>query len=165
MLYFVSMCCLGLPLENINNLAGWEFSRNFPGIFASCTLWNFVIIKTNTFYKATSRRITESSGKFLDSKILTLNSQPLLTVFLVFWIVTNVISGFFALPTLNNFYHWGYGWPLYHTVSAAKCIIFGTKDYIGLNFGVLIAWMALNLAIFPLGIIRAVSVKLTSVTS
>lgn len=83
--------------------------------------------------------------------------QPWITIFLVLWIITNVIAGFFALPTLSEFYWWGYGWPLYHTVSVAKTIFYSTKNRIGLNFGILLCWLALNLIIFPFGVLRSIT--------
>ena len=35
-------------------------------------------------------------------------------VFLIFWVISNVSTGFFPIEALSNFYKWGYAWPFYH---------------------------------------------------
>jgi Protein of unknown function (DUF3533) len=40
-------------------------------------------------------------------------------------------------------------WPFYHIVKGSSTLIFGTKNWLGLNFGVLIAWVALSYALLP----------------
>jgi hypothetical protein len=78
--------------------------------------------------------------------------MPLLPVFFVFWVITNVTAGFFPIEALSNFYRWGLAWPLRHVLIGAKAILFGTKDLLGLNFGVLLAWVGVSLALQPLTI-------------
>jgi len=41
-------------------------------------------------------------------------------------------------------------WPFYHIVKASSTLIFGTKNWLGLNFGVLLAWAALSYALLPI---------------
>lgn len=50
---------------------------------------------------------------------------------------------------LSNFYKWGLAWPLRHNLIASKAILFGTKNLLGLNFGVILAWVAVGLAFQP----------------
>jgi hypothetical protein len=40
-------------------------------------------------------------------------------------------------------------WPFFHIVKASSTLIFGTKNWLGLNFGVLLAWAALSYALLP----------------
>ena len=44
----------------------------------------------------------------------------------------------------------GLAWPFYHIVKGSSTLIFGTKNWLGLNFGVLIAWAALSYTLLPL---------------
>jgi len=74
---------------------------------------------------------------------------PFTPVFFVFWVISNVATGFFPIELLSNFYLWGLAWPLRHDLIGAKAILFGTKNLLGLNFGVLIAWVAVSLALQP----------------
>lgn len=77
---------------------------------------------------------------------------PFTPVFFVFWVISNVATGFFPVELLSDFYLWGLAWPLRHVLIGAKAILFGTKNLLGLNFGVLLAWVAVSLALQPLTI-------------
>ncbi|KAL4804028.1 hypothetical protein BDV18DRAFT_143704 [Aspergillus unguis] len=74
---------------------------------------------------------------------------PYSSMFLIFWVITNVSSGFYALDLAPRFFRWGYAWPLHRIVEALRTILFGTHSRIGLDFGVLFAWIAVSLALFP----------------
>ncbi|KAL4762060.1 SNG1 family protein [Aspergillus foveolatus] len=74
---------------------------------------------------------------------------PYSSLFLIFWVITNVSSGFYALDVAPGFFKWGYAWPLHRIVNALRTILFGTHSKIGLDFGVLFAWIGVSLALFP----------------
>ncbi|KUJ08907.1 uncharacterized protein LY89DRAFT_599245 [Mollisia scopiformis] len=74
---------------------------------------------------------------------------PFTPVFFVFWVITNVATGFYPVELLSNFYLWGLAWPLRHNLIGSKAILFGTKNLLGLNFGVIIAWVAVSIALQP----------------
>jgi hypothetical protein len=74
---------------------------------------------------------------------------PFTPVFFVFWVITNVATGFYPVEALSNFYLWGLAWPLRHVLIGAKSLLFGTKNLLGLNFGVLLAWVGVSLALQP----------------
>ncbi|KAI3327803.1 MNNG and nitrosoguanidine resistance protein [Xylariaceae sp. AK1471] len=76
--------------------------------------------------------------------------QPWTALWLIFWVITNVATSFYALELAPAFFRWGRAWPLHHIVQASRQIIFDLKSEIGLNFGVLFAWAAVNTALFPL---------------
>jgi hypothetical protein len=69
------------------------------------------------------------------------NQQPWTSLFLIFWVITNVSTGFYALELAPSFYRWGYGWPLRQIVFGSRSLLFGTRQELGLNFGVLSAWV------------------------
>ena len=76
--------------------------------------------------------------------------QPWTALWLIFWVITNVSTSFYAIPLAPGFFKWGYAWPLHQVVNASRTLLFGTKNTLGLNFGVLFAWCAVNTALFPL---------------
>ncbi|MCJ1401876.1 hypothetical protein MMC11_005093 [Xylographa trunciseda] len=65
--------------------------------------------------------------------------------FLSFWVIINVSSAFAAFEIMPTFYEYGYGFPFFNSIQGARSIIFGTKNHLGRNFGILIAWMVLGL--------------------
>ncbi|ORY84489.1 hypothetical protein BCR37DRAFT_271048 [Protomyces lactucae-debilis] len=86
------------------------------------------------------------------SNVNDLIGQPFTAVFFVFWVVSNVTAGFYPIEFLSNFYRWGLAWPFRHLLTGSKAVIFGTKNTLGLNFGVIIAWIAVGLLVQPLAI-------------
>ena len=47
------------------------------------------------------------------------------------------------------FYKYGLGFPVYNMSQIVRTIIFNTKNHLGQNFGVLLAWVALSLITLP----------------
>ena len=78
-----------------------------------------------------------------------LSPLPYSALFLIWWVITNVSTGFYAIELASDFYKWGYAWPLRHIVEGSKTLVFGTKSRLGLNFGVLLAWVVLGTLLFP----------------
>jgi hypothetical protein len=91
---------------------------------------------------------------------------PWSSMFLIFWVITNVATGFYPIELASVFYRWGLAWPLHRSkfwcirfiglwltltivVEALRTILFGTHSRIGLDFGVLFAWVAVSLAFYP----------------
>ncbi|KAK8026047.1 MNNG and nitrosoguanidine resistance protein [Apiospora arundinis] len=76
--------------------------------------------------------------------------QPWTALWLIFWVITNVSTAFYSLDLAPRFFRWGYAWPLHNIVEASRQILFDLHPRIGLNFGVLFAWVGVNLILFPL---------------
>ncbi|KKK25334.1 hypothetical protein AOCH_006909 [Aspergillus ochraceoroseus] len=74
---------------------------------------------------------------------------PWSSLFLIFWVITNVSTGFYALDLAPGFFAWGYAWPLHRIVEALRTILFGAHSRIGLDFGILFAWIGVSIALFP----------------
>ena len=93
---------------------------------------------------------------------------PWSSFFLIFWVITNVATGFYAIELASVFYRWGYAWPLHRSmftastvccltsanisslvVEALRTILFGTHSRIGIDFAVLFIWIAVSIAFFP----------------
>lgn len=75
--------------------------------------------------------------------------QPWMGLFLIFWVITNVSTSFYDIEIAPSFYRWGYAWPLHSIVEGSRQILFNLHSRIGLDFGILIAWGAVNTAFFP----------------
>ncbi|KAF2658744.1 hypothetical protein K491DRAFT_652304 [Lophiostoma macrostomum CBS 122681] len=74
---------------------------------------------------------------------------PWMGMWLIFWVITNVATGFYDIEIAPGFYRWGYAWPLHSVVEGSRQILFDLHSRIGLDFGILIAWGAVNTAFFP----------------
>ena len=75
--------------------------------------------------------------------------QPWTAMWLIFWVITNVSTSFYSLDLAPKWYTWGYAWPLHNIVEASRSTLFDLHSRIGLNFGVLFVWVAINSALFP----------------
>ncbi|KAK5206221.1 hypothetical protein LTR20_010452 [Exophiala xenobiotica] len=75
--------------------------------------------------------------------------QPWTALWLIFWVISNVSTSFYAIPLAPGFFKFGYAWPLHHIVNGSRTILFDTHSRIGLNFGVLLVWCAVNTLLFP----------------
>ncbi|KAF2103403.1 hypothetical protein NA57DRAFT_63943 [Rhizodiscina lignyota] len=75
--------------------------------------------------------------------------MPWTGLWLIFWVITNVSTSFYDIDIEPGFYSWGYAFPLHQVVEGSRQILFDLHSRIGLNFGILIAWGAVNTALFP----------------
>ncbi|KAF8884554.1 hypothetical protein CPB84DRAFT_1789023 [Gymnopilus junonius] len=81
-------------------------------------------------------------GLALESLITLL--RQFIPFFLITWIISNVSVTFFPVELLPRIFHYGYAMPFYNLSSAVRHIVFGTKNHLGLNFGVLISWVTVS---------------------
>ncbi|KAF2499040.1 hypothetical protein BU16DRAFT_523636 [Lophium mytilinum] len=75
---------------------------------------------------------------------------PWTALWLIFWVISNVATGFYSLALAPSFYRWGYAWPMHNVVEATRSTLFDLHPRIGLNVGILLAWCAVDTALFPL---------------
>ncbi|KAH8201547.1 hypothetical protein TruAng_004318 [Truncatella angustata] len=76
--------------------------------------------------------------------------QPWTALWLIFWVISNVSTAFYTIDLAPGFFRWGFAWPLHNIVEASRSMLFDLHSRIGLNFGVLFAWCAINTVLFPL---------------
>ncbi|GLB45512.1 putative protein of unknown function (DUF3533) [Lyophyllum shimeji] len=88
-------------------------------------------------------------GLALES-LLTLLTVRFMPFFMIIWIIANVSVCIFPIEVLPIVFRYGYAMPFYNVSHAVRCIVFGTKNTVGLNFGVLIAWTAVSCFTLPL---------------
>ncbi|KAF1845577.1 uncharacterized protein K460DRAFT_337932 [Cucurbitaria berberidis CBS 394.84] len=75
---------------------------------------------------------------------------PWTALWLIFWVISNVATGFYALELAPSFYRWGYAWPMHNIVELTRSILFDLHPRTGLNFGILFAWCAVDTLFFPM---------------
>ena len=76
--------------------------------------------------------------------------QPYTAFWLIFWVISNVATSFYPIELAPAFYRYGYAFPLHSIVEATKIILFDIHSTMGLHVGILVAWWAVNTAVFPL---------------
>lgn len=75
---------------------------------------------------------------------------PWTALWLIFWVISNVATGFYALELAPGFYRWGYAWPMHNIVELTRSMFFDLHPRVGLNFGILFAWCGVGTILFPL---------------
>lgn len=82
--------------------------------------------------------------------MVTLLTVRFVPIFLVLWIIINVSVCFFPIELLPGVFRYGYATPFYNVSQGVRAIVFGTKNELGMNFGILIAWLAVSCITLPL---------------
>jgi ABC-type polysaccharide/polyol phosphate export permease len=70
--------------------------------------------------------------------------------FMILWIIANVSVCFLPIEVLPGIFKYGYAGPFYNISQGVRAILFGTKNHLGLNFGVLLAWIVISMLTLPL---------------
>ncbi|KAG9019841.1 hypothetical protein FRB90_003430 [Tulasnella sp. 427] len=76
--------------------------------------------------------------------MVTLLTPRFIANFLLILIIYNVSVAAVPIVMQPSFYRWGYGFPVFNLSQTVRTIIFNTKSHLGVNAGVLIAWIVLN---------------------
>ncbi|KAI0298606.1 hypothetical protein BC826DRAFT_998341 [Russula brevipes] len=76
--------------------------------------------------------------------MITILTPRFIPFFLLLWIIVNVSVCVFSPVLLPGIYRYGYATPFYNVQQAVRTIVFGTRNQLGLNFGVQIAWIAIS---------------------
>ncbi|KAJ6462502.1 hypothetical protein C8R45DRAFT_1178167 [Mycena sanguinolenta] len=82
--------------------------------------------------------------------MITLLTMRFIPFFLLLWIISNVSIAEYPLQILPHVYHYGFAWPFYNISRAVRTIVFQTKNDLGLNFGIILAWVVLSCITLPL---------------
>ncbi|KAJ7716402.1 hypothetical protein DFH07DRAFT_355083 [Mycena maculata] len=78
--------------------------------------------------------------------ILTVRFVPF---FLIFWIISNMSVSGYPLEVLPHIFRFGYAYPFYNISRGVRTIVFSTKNNLGMNFGILIAWAVVSCITLP----------------
>jgi hypothetical protein len=52
---------------------------------------------------------------------------PWTALWLIFWVISNVATGFYNLEMSSNFYRWGYAWPIHNGKLSLLCVVLNNK--------------------------------------
>ncbi|KAJ8104347.1 hypothetical protein POJ06DRAFT_18368 [Lipomyces tetrasporus] len=74
---------------------------------------------------------------------------PLVGFWLIFMVISNVSPAFYAIELEPALFKYGYAFPIPNVAEAFKTILFNTKNRMGLNVGVLLVWIAVNVTFLP----------------
>ncbi|KAF9650519.1 hypothetical protein BDM02DRAFT_1391636 [Thelephora ganbajun] len=130
--YFVLSCFFSL----LNLAFGTPFSRYFGSS-------GFVIYWVMAWVSMLALGLT------LDAMIILLTVK-MIPFFLIFWIVINVSIAAYPFELLPGVFRYGYAMPFYNLSRTVLTICFNTKNEIGMNFGIQIAWVVLNIGTITL---------------
>ncbi|KAH8119235.1 hypothetical protein DFH11DRAFT_1563712 [Phellopilus nigrolimitatus] len=83
-------------------------------------------------------------GLALES-FITVLTPAFTPFFLVLWIISNVSIASVPIEVLPGVFRYGYATPFYNISRTVRTILFNTRNQVGLNFGVQIAWIAISL--------------------
>ncbi|KIY53209.1 hypothetical protein FISHEDRAFT_33652 [Fistulina hepatica ATCC 64428] len=133
---FAGYFMLSLAYSLLNLAFQVPFDRRF-GHAGFVIFWMFNYLEMLALGLATEAMFT----------LLTLPGMPF---FLLLWVISNVSVLILPIEVMPNIYRYGYAWPIYNTSRSILTIIFGTKNEIGFNVGVLIAWIAVSCITLPL---------------
>ncbi|KAI0036877.1 hypothetical protein K488DRAFT_75663 [Vararia minispora EC-137] len=117
------------------SLISLEFQTPFSRYFGSS---GFVIYWMMSW-------MSMSALGFSTESVITILTPRFIPFFLLIWIVVNVSVCFFPIQALPAIFRYGYAMPFYNVSRTVRTIVFNTKNQIGLNFGIQIAWIVVSI--------------------
>ncbi|KAJ7651278.1 hypothetical protein FB45DRAFT_974640 [Roridomyces roridus] len=114
----------------------------FVGLIYLVILSFFVVMLAATAREASGFEARLSLGGLALEAMLTLLTQRFVIFFLMLWIISNV--SVLPIQVFPHLYRYGYVFPFYNVSRAIRGIVFGAKNDLGLNSGVLIAWVVFS---------------------
>ncbi|KAK9463420.1 uncharacterized protein V1516DRAFT_20320 [Lipomyces oligophaga] len=75
---------------------------------------------------------------------------PFLGFILILTVIGNIAPAFYSIPLQHHIFRYGYGLPIKNLADATRTIMFNTRNSMGRNVGVIIAWIVLDHLAFPL---------------
>lgn len=82
--------------------------------------------------------------------VITILTPKFIPYFLVLWIIFNVAPVFFQIEVLPTIFRYGYATVFYNVSQTVRTTLFREKNQVGLNFGVLFAWIGVSVVTLPL---------------
>ncbi|KAL5507147.1 hypothetical protein ACEPAH_6603 [Sanghuangporus vaninii] len=90
-----------------------------------------------------------SLGLALEAMI-TILTPAFIPFFLILWIISNVSVASVPIEVLPGIFKYGYATPFFNISQTVRTILFGTKNQLGLNFGVQFAWIFISIVTMSL---------------
>lgn len=89
---------------------------------------------------------TQMSLGYVLEFVLLWRGPMVLPFFLFFWIIVNVSVIFLDISNMDRVFMYGFLMPIWNNVDGTKSLIFGTKDHLAQNFGVILSWAVCGMA-------------------
>ncbi|CCD24537.1 SNG1 family protein NDAI_0D02230 [Naumovozyma dairenensis CBS 421] len=75
---------------------------------------------------------------------------PYFGFWVVFFVIINMSTSFFSMALNNYFFRFGYMLPMHNALDLYRVILADlSRSHMGRNYGILVAWVVLNTALFP----------------
>lgn len=81
---------------------------------------------------------------------ITILTPRFLGPFMVLWLITNLASAVIPTELQPSIYRYGKTTPFYNMNRAVRTILFGTRNQLALNFGVLFVWIVVSMMVVAL---------------
>ncbi|KAG6812721.1 hypothetical protein H0H92_001082 [Tricholoma furcatifolium] len=82
--------------------------------------------------------------------LITILTPRFIPFFMIIWIIIDVSVCIYPIDVLPKIFYYGYAAPFYNVSRAVRTIVFGTKNTVGMNFGILLVWAAISCITLPL---------------
>ncbi|KAH8927576.1 hypothetical protein BT69DRAFT_1213796 [Atractiella rhizophila] len=82
--------------------------------------------------------------------LVTLLTVRFISILFVLILLTNVSVSLLPFDLLPSVYEYGKAWPAYNLSRLVRSILFGTKNDLSLNYGILLSWVAVSCVTLPL---------------
>ncbi|KAF8906534.1 hypothetical protein CPB84DRAFT_1675500 [Gymnopilus junonius] len=82
--------------------------------------------------------------------MMTLLTIKYIQVFMILWVIGNVSVCLWPIDALPYIYNYGHAAPFYQISRGVRSILFGTKNELGQNFGILSVWIVVSCISLPL---------------
>ncbi|KAF5328390.1 hypothetical protein D9619_013345 [Psilocybe cf. subviscida] len=109
----------------------------------------FVISLFYCLLSAAFQLPTDRKGLALESLVVLLTVR-FIPFFMLTWVILNISVTIFPIEVLPRFFRYGYAAPFYNLSRAMRTIIFGTKNHVAFDFGVLLVWILISCTTLPL---------------
>ena len=164
----------GHPPLHFHQLIVWRYTATVASYFLLSLIYSFVSLafllplnrSPTTHYQSAENPNAYGYGTFVvywmgnwvgmtafglaSENMAMLLGTPWTALWLIFWVISNVATGFYALDLAPDFYYWGYAWPMHNIVELTRSTLFDLHPRVGLNFGILFAWVVIDTGLFPL---------------
>ncbi|SCU99065.1 LANO_0F00672g1_1 [Lachancea nothofagi CBS 11611] len=164
LLLFIPMHVQLSPKLKVSHMFFYRYATSFINYFFMSLFFNLVSLAFQVDFTKTYGRggfmVAWMSSWLLMAAVGGANENMLtflLTIgtqyagfWMIFWVVFNISPSFYPMDLTNNFYRYGYMTPIFNGVQIFRVIYLDLyPGHLGRNFGILIAWIVLNTALFP----------------
>lgn len=117
--FFYSLVSLAFEIPFSNDPAPDVISANNPNAYGKASFVVFWMLNW----------VGMAALGFPCENMAMILGMPWSSFFLIFWVITNVATGFYAIDLAPGFYRWGYAWPLHRSEFPFSRLLWEFTDY------------------------------------